>query len=140
MTSGRGARPATAELSDHALAEGLIAGAVGECWSERAAVRILVGHGGWLGRPALRRAVMTELGLDGELFAWVVWGRVDVTGATASAREFQVLTLACSLGGVSSDRPLSDLLFGLDVADTSLVLNAIWLACTGHALSQSRLK
>lgn len=139
MSGGPGSHPAVAELSDLELADGLIGGAVGERWSERAAIGLIVAHGRWLSREELRRAVETELGLDGELFAWVVWNRVDVGGVAASSEEVSVLALACSLGGVASDRPLAELLCGLDATNTIHVLNAVWVACTGHTLTRAEL-
>lgn len=139
MSGEFGARPVVSELSDEELAEGLIAGAVGECWSERAAVSLIVGHGGWLGRRELRGAVETNVGLDGELFAWVVWDRVDVRDAVGTSSELRVLSLACSLGGVPSDRPLADLLSSLGSTNTIHVLEAVWLACTGHGLTRRHL-
>lgn len=139
MSSEHGPSPVVSELSDEELAEGLIAGAVGESWAERAAVGLLVAHGGWLGRSELRRAVKTELGLDGELFAWVVWDRVAVASAAASLSELRVLALARSFGGVPNDQPLSDLLSSLDSADTIRVLDAVWVACTGRSLTRTQL-
>lgn len=139
MSSGSSARPEASELSHEELAEGLTAGAVGECWSERAAVGLLVSHGGWLGRRELRAAIETNRGLDGELFAWVVWDRVDVAHAAGSSSDLRVLALACSLGGVPSDQPLSDLLSSLGPTNTIHVLEAVWLACTGHGLTRRHL-
>lgn len=96
-------RRVVAELSDRELGDALTAAAAG-MWDEEAAVGLIVGHRTWLGRSEFRRAVEAGCGSDGELLAWVDWGHVDVAGATGSPGELRVLALACSLGGVASDR------------------------------------
>lgn len=131
--------PAVTKLSDDQLGAALTAGAVGERWSERAAVGLLVAHAYWLGRGELRTAVEATLGLDEEVFARVVWDRVDIRGAIGSWSELSVLALACSLGGVPVDRPLSELLRGLDSTNTVRVLNAVWMTCTGRSLTRRQV-
>lgn len=129
-------RSVIAELSDGELGDALLAGAIGECWSERAAVGLLVAHARWLTRHELRRAIETNVSTDGDVVAWVVWRRVAVADSTASSGDVHLLELACSLAGVPNDRPLSDLLSSLDCTNAARVLNAISVACTGHTLTR----
>lgn len=122
--------PVVAELSDDELGHALIATAAGS-WDEEAAVGLIVAHWRWLGRGEFRQAVEADWGYEGELMAWVDWERIDVASAAASSSEIRLLALARSLGGVASDRPLSDLLSSLDVANTARVLDAMSVAASG---------
>lgn len=117
------------QLADSQLAAALNAGA--DDWSEQAAVDLLVSNGNWMGRWELRRAVeVVELG-DGELLGWVDWQEIDMA-APASSGELRILELACSLGGVASPRPLSNLLVGLDDRNLARVLHAFRIASRGR--------
>lgn len=124
-----------ATLTEAELGDALLGGAVGECSSERAAIGLLVAHDRCLARPELRRAIETSTSPDGDLVAWVIWERVHLTDGNSSDEE-RLLALACSLGGAPNDRPLSELLCELDDTNATRVLNAMWVACTGHPLTR----
>lgn len=131
-------QPAVAELTDGDLGDALLAGAIGEPWTQRAAVGLLVTHQRWLARDELRQAIETNASPDGDLAAWVLWERVDLTAAAKPPDDVRLLALACSLGGATNRRPLSDLLRDLDDTNAALVLNAVWVACTGHPLTRAK--
>lgn len=138
MTNGQEPRSVLAKLSDEELGNALLAGTVGEGRLERAAVGLLVAHGHWLARRELRQAVETHETQDGDVMAWVVWKRVDLGGMAAALGDVCLLTLACSLGGVGSDRSLAELLSSLDSTNCARVLNAIAVACTGRTVARGR--
>ena len=64
----------TQRMADDELAAALLAGVVGADWSEQAAVDLLVGQRGWLGRWEFRQGVEAAICDNGELCAWVRLG------------------------------------------------------------------
>ncbi len=116
------------ELSTRQLAAYLLAGAEGARWTEQPAVQLVVSQGTWLDRWEFRQAVDLWIEPDG-LRAFVDWQNSEE--APASGGELRILAIARSLAGVASDRPLDDLLTGLDETNTDRVLEAIGVACRG---------
>jgi len=124
------------ELDDDQLAHALQTAAATESWGIRAAVMLVVENRSWLYRHEFRRAVEAEVGGDGRLCAWVDWSEID-TGPPASSGELRILQIALSLAGIASDRPLSDLLAGLDDHNLVRVLQAMTIAARGLLGTQS---
>jgi hypothetical protein len=122
-------------LNADELAAALLAGAEGSDWSEQAAVELLVGQRNWLHRAEFRQAVEAIVLDDGQLCAWVDWSAVAMD-APASSGELRILAVARSLGGVASERPLGDLLVGLDETNTARVTRAVGVACAGRDSSR----
>lgn len=132
----------TTPPTDHrTLVADLRAWAKGDYRTE-AAVDLLAAHHVWLHRPDFTdRCVHTtdtqlvDAGLPR------VWVDIDETGRVAgggpgslpaSMSELQVLALAASLANAPVDRPLHDLLSGLDDRNIALVLDAVAHAAGWH--------
>jgi len=119
------------ELTDEELGAALGATSAEESWGCRAAVRLIVEQGSWLGRWELRQAVTADVDEDGRIVAWVDWREVELD-APASGGELRILHLARSLGGIPSPRSLQDLV-SLDNEHVTRVLRAIEIAARGWA-------
>ena len=102
-------------------------------YAEEASVELLIGHGSWLRRADFRAFINVGHSLSDEtvLMAGIDWARATTANLPASGSETRVLELAASLAGIPGQLPLSELLSGLDDANTLAVLRAVLHAHRG---------
>jgi hypothetical protein len=119
-------------LSAGELGDALRAQAKG-LYAEEASVELLICHGTWLRRPDFRAFINVCHSLSDEtaLMAGIDWERATTANLPASGSETQVLELAASIAGIPSQLPLSELLSGLDDANTLALMRAVLHAHRG---------
>jgi hypothetical protein len=114
-------------LALNALVAGLEATAASTPTDE-AAVALLVAHDHWLHRPDFVDClVMTDRERCSPPVAWIYWHEVPafLADAPCSSSEAAVLRIAASLAGHDPQRPLAELLSGLDDTNAAHVADAL---------------
>lgn len=127
-------------MTSHNPAELAVLAAELRAWAagsylDEAAVGLLIAHRVWPARADFRRACLVTdsrfAWFDGDRAARIADGE-EAVALPASSSELRVLAIAAHLAGHPGDRPLGELVTGLDDRNTRLVLDAIAHAAGWH--------